>query len=437
MASVLHAVGALACRHPAATVAGKRIAAPRGVSGLCQTRRLQFKLLQGWGERKRRRFDLQEVCCRATVAGGGGGVYGRDGLGVFDPLGLGDAAVFNLWEEALQGSDNIMQASGSGRSSSGRLSNTSSSAKSAAATMEDSSVDFGDFFKGKLPQKFLFLLGWLVLSRVGTYIPLWGVDRSAFAGSLDQSSLLGTLDTFSGGSIGRLGVSSLGIVPYINAQIVVQLLGSVFPKLQELQKKEGEAGRKKVKRWTQYASVGFGIIQAVGQVTYIRPYVNDFSIEWVGSAVAALTLGSVLTMLIGEKISDLKLGNGTSLLIFTNIVSYLPASIGRTIAQAISEGNYPGLAGSIAGFLLLVLGIVYVQEAERKIPINYASRYSFQSKGLGKAAYLPFKVGGYFFTFSYVLSELVEKLKTLSSFLCVCNQVQNSLGWRCRLTAQV
>jgi protein transport protein SEC61 subunit alpha len=127
--------------------------------------------------------------------------------------------------------------------------------------MEDSSVDFGDFFKGKLPQKFLFLLGWLVLSRVGTYIPLWGVDRSAFAGSLDQSSLLGTLDTFSGGSIGRLGVSSLGIVPYINAQIVVQLLGSVFPKLQELQKKEGEAGRKKVKRWTQYASVGFGIIQ--------------------------------------------------------------------------------------------------------------------------------------------------------------------------------
>jgi protein transport protein SEC61 subunit alpha len=165
--------------------------------------------------------------------------------------------------------------------------------------------------------------------------------------------------------------------------------------------------------------------------------VNDFSIEWVGSAVAALTLGSVLTMLIGEKISDLKLGNGTSLLIFTNIVSYLPASIGRTIAQAISEGNYPGLAGSIAGFLLLVLGIVYVQEAERKIPINYASRYSFQSKGLGKAAYLPFKVAGYFFTFLYVLSELMEKLKTLSSFLSVCDQVQNSLGWRCRLTAQV
>ncbi len=143
MASVLHAVGALAGRHPVATVAGKRIAASRGVSGLCQARRLQVKLLQGWGERKRRRFDLQEVCCRAIVAGGGGGGgYGRDGLGGFDPLGLGDAAVFNLWEEALQGSDNIMQASGGGRPSSGRLSNTSSSAKSAAGSSSSSSSSF-------------------------------------------------------------------------------------------------------------------------------------------------------------------------------------------------------------------------------------------------------------------------------------------------------
>ncbi len=139
MASVLHGVDALVGRPPAATVAGKRIAASRGVSGLCQTRRLQFKLLQGWGERKRRRFNLQQVCCRAIVAGGGGGGYGRDGLGAFDPLGLGDAAVFNLWEEALQGSDNIMQASGGGRPSSGRFSNTSSSAKSAAGSSSSSS----------------------------------------------------------------------------------------------------------------------------------------------------------------------------------------------------------------------------------------------------------------------------------------------------------
>lgn len=267
-----------------------------------------------------------------------------------------------------------------------------STGKGVAAAIEDSSIDFGDFFKGQLPKKFLKLLAWLALSRIGTYIPLGGVDRAAFQGSLDQNSLLGTLDSFSGGGIGRLGICSLGIVPFINAQIVFQLLGVLYPKIQELQKKEGEAGRKKVLQWTRYASVGFAIFQAIGQIVYIRPYVYDFNIEWALTSVFLLTLGSVITTYIGEQISELKLGNGTSFLIFTNIVSYLPASIGRTVIQALSDGNYTGLGVIFLSFFLLVLGIVYVQEAERKIPINYASRYIFDKRGVGKAAYLPFKV---------------------------------------------
>lgn len=103
------------------------------------------------------------------------------------------------------------------------------------------------------------------------------------------------------------------------------------------------------------------MFQAIGQVLYLRPYVNDFSTQWVLSSVALLTIGSVLTTYIGERISDLKLGNGTSLLIFTNILSYLPASFGRTIAEAFQNGNYVGLAAIILSFILLVLGIVYVQ----------------------------------------------------------------------------
>lgn len=130
-----------------------------------------------------------------------------------------------------------------------------------AAAIEDSSIDFGDFFKGPLPGKFLQLLGYLVLSRLGIYIPLGGVNRDAFVGNLDQNSILSTLDTFSGGGIGRLGICSLGIVPFINAQIVFQLLTQIYPKLQELQKKEGQAGRKKILQYTQYASVGFAIVQ--------------------------------------------------------------------------------------------------------------------------------------------------------------------------------
>lgn len=130
-----------------------------------------------------------------------------------------------------------------------------------AAAIEDSSIDFGDFFKGPLPGKFLKLLGFLALSRFGVYVPLGGVNREAFVGNLDQNSLLSTLDSFSGGGIGRLGICSLGIVPFINAQIVFQLLAQIYPKLQDLQKREGEAGRKKILQYTRYASVGFAIVQ--------------------------------------------------------------------------------------------------------------------------------------------------------------------------------
>lgn len=308
---------------------------------------------------------------------------------VFDPLGINpdeSSGLNRVWDSFLSLLTPTFE------STSGTRKEKSSSARGVAAAIEDSSIEFGDFFKGPLPGKFLKLLAFLALSRLGVYIPLGGVNREAFVGNLDQNSLLSTLDSFSGGGIGRLGICSLGIVPFINAQIVFQLLAQVYPKLQDLQKREGEAGRKKILQYTRYASVGFAIVQAIGQVLYLRPYVNDFSTQWVLSSVTLLTLGAVLTTYIGERISDLKLGNGTSLLIFTNILSYLPASFGRTVAQAYQDGNYVGLVAIIISFFLLVLGIVYVQEAERKIPINYASRYTSRSGGLQKSAYLPFKV---------------------------------------------
>jgi len=102
-------------------------------------------------------------------------------------------------------------------------------------------------------------------------------------------------------------------------------------------------------------------LQAIGQVLFLRPYVNDFTTEWALTSVILLTLGSVITTYIGEQITDLKLGNGTSLLIFTNIISYLPASFGRTFAQAFNDANYVGLVTIIVSFFLLVVGIVYVQ----------------------------------------------------------------------------
>ncbi|CAL5439106.1 unnamed protein product [Camellia sinensis] len=324
---------------------------------------------------------------------------------VFDPLGIDSDNSLGLsdspWESVLSFLSQKFESTSSTRkekpsSARGVAEDTST----LPAAIEDTSIDFGDFFKGPLPGKFLKLLGYLALSRLGIYVPLGGVNREAFVGNLDQNSLLSTLDSFSGGGIGRLGICSLGIVPFINAQIVFQLLTQIYPKLQELQKREGEAGRKKILQYTRYASVGFAIVQAIGQVLYLRPYVDDFSTQWVLASVTLLTLGSVLTTYIGERISELKLGNGTSLLIFTSIISYLPASFGRTVAEAFQDGNYIGLVAIIFSFFLLVLSIVTVdnvlnkgfQEAERKIPINYASRYTSRTGGLQKSAYLPFKV---------------------------------------------
>ncbi|GBG76790.1 hypothetical protein CBR_g23006 [Chara braunii] len=277
-------------------------------------------------------------------------------------------------------------------SSSSSSSSSSRGSSSSILGSDDSSPSLGDLFRGKLPSKLGILLLFVALSRLGVYVPLPGVDIKAFSSQLDQSGILGTLDTLSGGGIGRLGVFSLGIVPFINSSIVFQLVASLFPKLQDLQKKEGEAGRRKFLQYTRYGALAFAFAQAFGQCLFIRPYVYHFDLEWFVSSTFTLTAGSMIVMWIGEQISELKIGNGTSILIFCNILSYLPASVGRTVQQAINDNNYLGLAAIVGGFLGLVFGIVYVQEAERKIPMNYASRFRADNRGLGRSSYLPFKV---------------------------------------------
>ncbi|KAK3037892.1 hypothetical protein RJ639_032122, partial [Escallonia herrerae] len=233
------------------------------------------------------------------------------------------------------------------------------------AAIEDTAIDFGDFFKGPLPGN--FFEAFRVFGHIAAwniYTPWWG-KSGGFCWQFRSKQFIDWI-RFLEEALAALGFALL--------------------------KREGEAGRKKILQYTRYASVGFAIVQAVGQALYLCPYVDDFSTQWVLSSVTLLTLGSVLTTYIGERISDLKLGNGTSLLIFTSIISYLPASFGRTTAEAFQDGNYVGLIAIIISFILLVLSIVYVQEAERKIPLNYGSRYTSKAGGLQKSAYLPFKI---------------------------------------------
>eukprot|EP00899_Mesostigma_viride_P007169 jgi/Mesvir1/16453/Mv12093-RA.1 len=295
----------------------------------------------------------------------------------FDPLDLGPSVSGPNGEELIQTVFHMAQGGGTRRP-------------------DESMNPFQTFFSGNLPTRLIVLLALLVLSRVGVYIPLPGVDRAAFAANVvKEGGLLGYVDTLAGGSISRVGLFSLGIVPYINSSIVTQLLASAIPEWKKLQREEGEAGRRKFEQYTRIGALLFAIAGGIGQSIFLRPYVLDYDIAWVASSTLSLTAGSMLLMYIAELITDLKIGNGTSLLIFVNIVSSLPSGVGRTISDAMAKegGNPPLLLAAFFGaFLAITSGVVYVQLAERKIPVNYASRYSANAGGLQRSSYLPFKV---------------------------------------------
>lgn len=253
----------------------------------------------------------------------------------------------------------------------------------------EQSGGFGDFIQGDLPKKLALLLGLLVFSRLGVYIRIPGVDVDRFAEQMQGAGLLGYIDALSGGSISKVGVFSLGIVPYINASILFQLLATAFPSLKKLQREEGPQGRARFQVYQKLAALGFAVAQAVGQLTYIRPYVDDFSADWLLGSVVTLTAGAMILVHVADTISELKLGNGTSILIFANIASALPSSVGAAFTQA-SGSDSSNLAVYATAVFLTTLGIVYVQDAERQIPMTYASRY--QAGALQRQAYLPFKV---------------------------------------------
>ncbi|GFR48827.1 hypothetical protein Agub_g10780 [Astrephomene gubernaculifera] len=291
-------------------------------------------------------------------------------------------------------------AAGPSRNSSGDASVSGSNAGSTSASsrrtsvsslgsMEDDKFSWAEFLNSDLPKKLGGLLALLLLSRVGVYIRLPGVDVDAFANSLTNSGLLGYIDTLSGGSISKVGLFSLGIIPYINASIVLQLFTAAFPSLKKLQRDEGAQGRAKFQYYQKLLAFAFAIFQAAGQLFYIRPYVEDFTPAWLAGSSCALVAGALALVYIADTISELKLGNGTSVLIFANIASALPASVGQLMSQSGSE-DPANLAIFAGAFALTTLGIIYVQEAERRIPVNYSNRYS--SSNLARQSYLPFKV---------------------------------------------
>eukprot|EP00803_Ostreobium_quekettii_P009075 evm.model.scf_4157.1 EVM.evm.TU.scf_4157.1 scf_4157:587-7984(-) len=275
-----------------------------------------------------------------------------------------------------------------GRQPPRRISSVAQSSGSVYGPEVDTGFSWEEFMKSGLPKKLGVLLALIAFTRLGVYIRLPGVDVDAFSETMKSSGLLGYVDALSGGSISKVGLFSLGIIPYINASILLQILSAVFPGLKKLQREEGPQGRARFQYIQKIVALAFAVVQAVGQLTYIRPFVSDWSLGWLAVGTLELTAGAAVLIYISEVIGELQLGNGTSLLIFANIASALPSSLGATLQQA-TKSDVANLGVFGAAFFLTTLGIVYVQEAERRIPMNYASRYRGALQG---SSYLPFKV---------------------------------------------
>ncbi|MBD2020355.1 preprotein translocase subunit SecY [Leptolyngbya sp. FACHB-36] len=242
--------------------------------------------------------------------------------------------------------------------------------------------------------RILLTVGMLILVRLGKFLPLPGIDRTAFAQSIQNSPVIGFLDIFVGGGISALGIFALGILPYINASIILQLLTAAIPSLENLQKNEGEAGRRKISQITRYVALGWAVIQSVGIALWVRPFVENWGPLFVAQTALALTAGSMFVMWVGELITERGIGNGASLLIFVNIVSSLPTSLGQTLelAQSGDRNLVGGVAILLLVFLVMIVGIVFVQEGTRRIPILSARRQVGRRMYLERSSYLPLRL---------------------------------------------
>jgi preprotein translocase subunit SecY len=234
-----------------------------------------------------------------------------------------------------------------------------------------------------------FLL--IILSRFGTFIPVPGVDHDAFYQSISNNPIVSFLNIFSGGGFASIGVFALGIVPYINASILIQLGTTSIPSLEKLQKEEGEAGRQKISQLTRYISLGWAIIQSVGISFWVRPYVFNWDLQFVVEMTLALTTGSMLVMWISEQITEKGIGNGASMLIFVNIISGLPKLIQKSSVSVENKSNLFELFILAVIFLIMIIGIIFIQEGTRRIPV-ISARQLGKGQLQNKTSYLPLRL---------------------------------------------
>lgn len=253
----------------------------------------------------------------------------------------------------------------------------------------------------ELRQRLLFLLGALFVYRVGSHIPIPGVDPKALAAMFASQggSILDMVNMFSGGALKRLSIFALGIMPYISASIIMQLMTGVIPKLEQI-KKEGESGRKKINQYTRYGTVFLASFQAVGvglmlenQTSSGIPVVPNPGLQFIFVTAASLVSGTIFLMWLGEQVTERGVGNGISIIIFSGIVAGLPTALGGTLELA-RTGELS--AFSVLMLFVIALGVtslvVFVERGQRRISINYAKRQEGRKIYAAHKSFLPLKL---------------------------------------------
>jgi len=249
----------------------------------------------------------------------------------------------------------------------------------------------------KLPdlrRRILYVFGMFAIYVVGLHIPIWGVNPEMMA-KLAEGGLLGLLDAFTGGAFRRFSILAMGIMPYINASIIFQLLGIAVPRIAELAK-EGESGRKKISQWTRWLTIVLGILQASMTCTMLRqmdPPILSVSGFALIPVILTLTGGTCFLMWMGERITDKGIGNGVSLIIFAGIVCRMPVDVERTY-QLWRSGNlmWTNILFLVVIWLVTIAGIVYITKGERRITIQSAKRVVGSRIYSGGSTYLPIRV---------------------------------------------
>ena len=245
----------------------------------------------------------------------------------------------------------------------------------------------------EIRKKILYTIGMLLIYRLLCFVPVPGVDASYIATALEKVSLLGFINSMTGSNLSQYTVMAMGITPYINASIIMQLLCVAIPKLEEMQK-EGEEGRKKIAQITRYVTLGLAFLQAIALTIGLKANATNAFLGLITIAMC-LSAGTAIAMWIGERITENGIGNGISLLIFAGIISNIARGVEVGVYGLFSsavESNVGGMIASVLVFIILIVGIVIVDLGERRIPIQYAKRMVGRKMYGGQSTHIPLKL---------------------------------------------